>query len=87
MLTKRRQIVSGLLAGTQKTLKFQILKEMNDADKLRLVKTDIWRNDHHFKVNGCYNPPNNDPDFCQIFIASRTIVMGDFNAHSSIWQT
>jgi ribonuclease HI len=83
LLPKSRQIASGILVGAHKRLKhtFSIVKRMIDADKVEIVKLQVWKNDHSAKIFGIYNPPNNDPDLRLVDVSQRTVVVGDFNAH------
>ncbi|KAI5752692.1 hypothetical protein M8J77_019486 [Diaphorina citri] len=87
ILPKSRQIASGILIGIKTNLMatFSILKEMNINDKIEITKTDIWKNNEHFKVYSCYNPPNNSPDMSILNIEPKTIIIGDLNSHSPRW--
>lgn len=63
---------------------------MDNQDKLEAISIDIWKNGVHFTVIGLYNPPNNVPNLDLIMNMSQhhnTIVVGDFNAHSTRWGT
>uniref|UniRef100_A0A8D8Q7F5 Endonuclease/exonuclease/phosphatase domain-containing protein n=1 Tax=Cacopsylla melanoneura TaxID=428564 RepID=A0A8D8Q7F5_9HEMI len=87
LLPKARQIASGILVGVRENLPctFKIVKEMNDSDKIEIVKIDVWNKDEHLKIYCCYNPPTNSPDLSVIIIQSKTVIIGDFNAHSTNW--
>ncbi|KAL1446487.1 hypothetical protein WDU94_006586, partial [Cyamophila willieti] len=87
LLPKFRQIASGILVGVKSVLMstFIIIKEMNNGDKIKITKTDVWKNNEHYKIYSCYNPPTNTPNLSQINIETKTIVIGDFNAHSPMW--
>ena len=84
MLPKGCQISSRILTGTKYNLKaiFQALKERTTAIGLELVKVGVWKNNDHFKIYSAYNPPNNIPSFEVIEVQPKTIIIGDFNAHS-----
>ncbi|GFQ86007.1 hypothetical protein TNCT_9161 [Trichonephila clavata] len=61
---------------------------MNSHDKLEAICIDAWKNGIHFKVVDHYNPPNNVPDLERIAGISshhNTIIMGNFNSHSTRW--
>lgn len=87
ILPKNRQIASGILVGVKCNLTstFCIVKEMDTSDKIEITKTEIWKNNEHYKIYSIYNPPNNKPDLTTINIEPKTIIIGDFNAHSQIW--
>ena len=82
-LPKTRQIASGILVGIHKdiTHKFYRVKEMHDTDKCEIVRIETWKLNNHITIYGLYNPPNNKPDLCSLEINSKTIIIGDFNAH------
>nr|CDS34061.1 ORF2 [Hymenolepis microstoma] len=40
---------------------------------------------NHFKTYAVYNPPQNRPNFNLLNISHKTIVLGDFNVHSTRW--
>jgi len=40
---------------------------------------------NNFTIYVIYSPPNNKPDFTSLHITSKTIMIGDFNAHSPKW--
>ena len=89
LLEKCRKVASGILIGIKNTLpaKFEIIKTMANADdKSEITKTEVWKNGNSFKIFSVYNPPNNKPnlDFLPL-TTSKTIVVGDFNAHSQKW--
>ncbi|GFY79417.1 hypothetical protein TNIN_330221 [Trichonephila inaurata madagascariensis] len=59
---------------------------MNSHDKLEAICIDAWKNGIHFKLVGLYNPPNNVLDLERIVGINshrNTIIVGDFNAHST----
>jgi exonuclease III len=62
-LPKSQQIASGILTGTRKPLNhiFSIVKKMNDVDKTKIIKLNVWKNENHVKVSGIYNTPQNNP--------------------------
>ncbi|GFT39291.1 hypothetical protein TNCV_2422101 [Trichonephila clavipes] len=56
------------------------LSSYNGAE---IIKLDVWKWKRHFKVYGCYSPPGNTKlDFSLLTFTSKTILCGDFNAHS-----
>ena len=89
ILEKQRKVAGGILVGIKSSLtgQFSIIKEMgNTVDKSEVTKTNVWKNGNSFKIFSVYNPPNNTPDTNFIpLIASKTILVGDFNAHSKQW--
>ncbi|KAI5754580.1 hypothetical protein M8J77_009716 [Diaphorina citri] len=84
---KARQIASGILIGVKEELtsNFKIVNEMNTTDKIEISQVDIWKNKEHYKLFCCYNPPNNSPNLSTIQIQPKTVIIGDFNAHSTTW--
>ncbi|KAI5725988.1 hypothetical protein M8J77_022473 [Diaphorina citri] len=87
VLPKARQIASGILVGVKLGLMatFSIIKEMQHNDTIEITRTDIWKNGEHYKIYSCYNPPKNSPDLTSIKTDPKTIIIGDFNAHSKSW--
>ncbi|GFY76161.1 reverse transcriptase domain-containing protein [Trichonephila inaurata madagascariensis] len=88
ILPKSRQMVSGLLVGvkTGLTADFRIIKDMDcSPDKNEVIKLNLWKNGKRFNILAIYSPPNNKPDFSYLNSSTRTVLMGDFNAHSPIW--
>ena len=82
---KYRQIASGILIGVSNSLcaEFKIVKEMGSSeDKSEIVKVNVWKKGNNFTIYAIYNPPNNKPDFTSIHVTSKTVIIGDFNAHS-----
>jgi hypothetical protein len=81
-IPKSRQIASGILIGTCKSLKhiFSIVKKMNSVDKTEIIKLNVWKTENHVKVFGIYNPPQNNPALSLLDVTKRTLVR-DFNAH------
>ncbi|GFV50791.1 hypothetical protein TNCV_4237461 [Trichonephila clavipes] len=52
-----------------------------------IIKLDVRKRKRHFKVYGCYSPPGNTKlDFSLLTFTSKTILCGDFNAHSKRWN-
>ncbi|GFV30118.1 uncharacterized protein TNCV_4827341 [Trichonephila clavipes] len=52
-----------------------------------IIKLDVWKRKRHFKVYGCYSPPGNTKlDFSLLTLPVKTILCGDFNAHSKRWN-
>lgn len=82
-LHKSRQIASGILVGVRSGIRndFTIIKQMNEQDKLEVMKLEVWICNQHFVIYGLYNPPNNKPNLDIINISSKTLIIGDFNAH------
>lgn len=87
ILPKGRQISSGILVGIRAhlTSSVQIIKEMDNMDKIEIIKINVWTNKSQFNIYSVYNPPNNSPNLDHITINPNTIIMGDFNAHSRRW--
>jgi len=84
-LPKYRQVASGILIGISKSLcaELKIVKEVgNSEDKSEIVKVNVWKKGNNFTIYAIYSPPNNKPDFTSLYITSKTIMIGDFNAHS-----
>ena len=85
-LPKYRQIAIGILVGVSNSLsaEFKIVKEMgNSEDRSEIVKFNVWKQGKNFTIYAIYSPPNNKPDFTSLSVTSKTILIGDFNAHSS----
>jgi hypothetical protein len=57
----------------------------NSEDKSEIVKVIAWKKGNNFTIYDIYSPPNNKPDFTSLYIASKTIMTGDFKAHSPKW--
>ena len=90
VIKRSRQVASGIIAYVRNLYasKSTIIHEMDNQDKLEAISIDIWKNGVHFTVIGLYNPPNNVPNLDLIMNMSQhhnTIVVGDFNAHSTRW--
>ena len=88
LLPKYRQIASGILTGVRETLtaSFEITKEMGySQDLCEIITLNVWKNQNHFKIYAVYNPPQNKPSFDCLNISHKTILIGDFNAHSIKW--
>ncbi|GFQ66483.1 hypothetical protein TNCT_709891 [Trichonephila clavata] len=60
---------------------------MTDFDRLEAVEINAWRGDLHYRVFFLYNPPNNRPNLDCLFDgwSRRSLLFGDFNAHSQRW--
>lgn len=91
LIKRSRQIASGIIVYVRNSIasKDTIIHEMNNQDKLEAICIDAWKNGIHFKVIGLYNPPNNLPNLDSIASISNhrnTIIVGDFNAHSTRWN-
>ncbi|GFR19322.1 hypothetical protein TNCT_625641 [Trichonephila clavata] len=73
MLTVDKSVTNGLAAHYQ-----QILEA---------VEIDAWRGDLHYSVFFLYNPPNNRPNLDCLLDgwSRRSLLFGDFNAHSQKW--
>ncbi|GFS61376.1 hypothetical protein NPIL_490561 [Nephila pilipes] len=54
-------------------------------DKSEIVKIDVWKEHHHFKIYALYIPPASKPNLSVLIIKQKTIVIGDMNAHSLQW--
>jgi hypothetical protein len=62
-LSKSRQTASGIFIGTCKPLKhvFSIIKRVIDADKVEIIKLNVWKSDNYVKIFGIYNHPQKNP--------------------------
>ena len=68
------------------TTEFEIIKEMgNTNDKSEIIKINMWKNGNHITTYAVYSPPNNKPDFSVLNFTYKTVLIGDFNAHSVQW--
>ena len=88
LMSKHRQVASGILVGVRSHIisDFTEIKEMgNTQDKSEIIKLDVWKNTHRYRIYAVYNPPNNKPDFSFLDFTGKTILLGDFNAHSNLW--
>jgi hypothetical protein len=86
-LPRYRQIASGILIGVSNSLcaEFKMVKEMcNSEDKSEIIKVNVWKKGSYFTIYAIYSPPNN-PGFTSLYVANKTIMIGDFNAHSPKW--
>jgi hypothetical protein len=54
----------------------------NSEDKRETVKVNIWNKGNNLTIYAIHSPPNNKPDFPSLYVTSKTIMIGDFNAHS-----
>jgi hypothetical protein len=62
------------------------VKEMgNSEDRSEIVKVNVWKQENNFTIYAIYSPPSNQPDFTPLNVTNKTIVIGDFNAHSPKW--
>ena len=50
-----------------------------------IVKVNVWKKGNNFTIYAIYSPPNSKPDFTSLYVTSKTIMIGDFNAHSLKW--
>ena len=59
----------------------------NSEDKSEIVKVNVWKKKkgNNFTIYAIYSPSNNKPDFTSLYVTSKTIMIGDFNAHSPTW--
>jgi len=57
----------------------------NSEDKSITVKVNVWKKGNNFTIYAIYSPPNNKPDFISLYVTCKTILIGDFNAHSPKW--
>ena len=57
----------------------------NSEDKSETVKVNVWKQGNNFTIYTIYNSPNNKPHFTSLIVTSKTIIIGDFNAHSPKW--
>ncbi|GFX99605.1 hypothetical protein TNCV_5026581 [Trichonephila clavipes] len=88
MLTKSRQVASGILIRVKRelTADFRIIKMMEvDSDKSEVVHLDVWKCGVHFKILSICIPHCNHPDFSYVNHVKHSIFIRDFNAPSSVW--
>ena len=90
-LPKSRKKGSGILVASKKelTCNASIIKAMNDTpgDTSEIMKMELWKNEEKTTFYIIYNPPGNTPTAIQnLKLDVNTIVIGDFNAHSSKWN-
>jgi hypothetical protein len=45
----------------------------------------VWKQGNNFTIYAVYSSPNNQPDFTSLNVTTKTIVIGDSNAHSTKW--
>ncbi|GFS97767.1 hypothetical protein TNCV_2559141 [Trichonephila clavipes] len=89
ILPKSRRIASGILVGVRKGLisDFHEISNLSSYNGAEIIKLDVWKRKRHFKVYGCYSPPGNTKlDFSLLTFTRKTILCGDFNAHSKRWN-
>ncbi|GFS74956.1 hypothetical protein TNCV_1396241 [Trichonephila clavipes] len=89
ILPKSRRIASGILVGVRKGLisDFHEISNLSSYNGAEIIKLDVWKRKRHFKVYGCYSPRGNTKlDFSLLTFTSKTILCGDFNAHSKRWN-
>ncbi|GFX03683.1 probable RNA-directed DNA polymerase from transposon BS [Trichonephila clavipes] len=89
ILPKLRRIASGILVGVRKGLisDFHEISNLSSYNGAEIIKLDVWKRKRHFKVYGCYSPPGNTKlDLSLLTFTSKTILCGDFNAHSKRWN-
>ncbi|GFT90936.1 hypothetical protein TNCV_4995161 [Trichonephila clavipes] len=89
ILPKSRRIASGILVGVRKGLisDFHEISNLSSYNGAEIIKLDVWKRKRHFKVYCCYSPPGNTKlDFSLLTFTSKTILCGDFNAHSKRWN-
>ncbi len=89
ILPKSRRIASGILVGVKKdwTSDFHEISNFSSYNGAEIIKLDVWKMKRHFKIYGCYSPPANTKlDFSLLTFPSKTILCGDFNGHSPLWD-
>ncbi|GFQ87737.1 hypothetical protein TNCT_143491 [Trichonephila clavata] len=61
---------------------------MTDSDRLEAVEINAWRGDLHYCVFFLYDPPNNQPNLDCLLDgwSRRSLLFGDFHAHSQRWR-
>ncbi|VDO05268.1 unnamed protein product [Rodentolepis nana] len=88
LLPKHRQVASGILTGVKVglTSHCDLIKSMGSTqDKCEIIRLNVWKCQNQFKIYAIYNPPKNCPNFYFLTISYKTVVLGDFNAHSTRW--
>nr|CDS26585.1 hypothetical protein HmN_000148200 [Hymenolepis microstoma] len=88
LLPKDRQVASGILTRVKEglTSHCEIIKSMGSMqDICEIIRLNVWKSQSHFKIYAVYNPPQNRPNFDLLNISYKTVVLGDFNAHSTRW--
>ncbi len=65
-------------------------REVQLNTNLEIIKIIITINKHDYEIINCYNPPGHTIT-CQYLTSlatnKNTIICGDFNAHSALWQS
>ncbi|VDO02082.1 unnamed protein product [Rodentolepis nana] len=87
-LPKYRQVASGILTGVNEglTSHYDLIKSMGlTQDKCEIIRLNVWKCQNQFKIYAVYNPPQNCLNFEFLIISTKTMVLGDFNAHSTRW--
>ncbi|VDN97294.1 unnamed protein product [Rodentolepis nana] len=54
-------------------------------DLCEIIRLNVRKCQNHFEIYAVYNPPQNSPNFNLLNISHKTVVLGDFNAHSTRW--
>ncbi|VDO16357.1 unnamed protein product [Rodentolepis nana] len=88
LLSYYRQVASGILTGVKEglTSHYDLIKSMGSIqDKCEIIRLNVLKCQNHFKIFTVYNPPQNFPNFDLLIISNETVVLGDFNVHSSRW--
>nr|CDS27635.1 hypothetical protein HmN_000757200 [Hymenolepis microstoma] len=88
LLPKDRQVASGILTRVKEglTSHCEIIKSMGSMqDICEMIRLNVWESQNHLKMYEVYNPPLNRSNLDLLNISHNTIVLGDFNAHSTRW--
>lgn len=86
-LKRSRKISCGIIVGVRKvwTCKSQIIKTMSNIDKMEALRVEIFIEKERLNLIFLYNPPQNKTCYDLIDIDEKSILIGDFNSHSSRW--
>ncbi|VDO13827.1 unnamed protein product [Rodentolepis nana] len=88
LLPNYRQVASGILTRVKEglTSPYDLIKSISSTqDICTIIRLNAWKWQKHFKIYAVYNPPQNCPNFDFLNISHQTVVLGDFNAHSTRW--
>ena len=89
VLPKSRQIASGILNGVRNNLisTFKTITTLTSYNGAEIAQLDVWKRKRHYRVYACYSPSGNSKlDFSLLSFPNKTILCGDFNAHSKLWK-
>nr|CUU99687.1 hypothetical transcript [Hymenolepis microstoma] len=88
LLPRDRQVASWILTEVKEglTSHCEIIRRMGSMqDICEKIRINVWKNQNPFKMYTHYNPSQIRPNFNLLNMSHKTIVLGDFNAHSTRW--